>query len=108
VRSGIALTTGQPLELNFRLELVAVAETVTVSGDAALIETRASNVTQPIESKSIEDLPLGSRRTRNVIHLTRVAVFVRYNNTPGNANHDFSLAGGRTQSQTMWIDGGAA
>ncbi len=107
VRSGIGLTTGQSLELNFRLELGAVAETVTVSGDAALIETRTSDVTQLIESKSIEDLPLGNRRTLNVINLTGAAVFVRYNNTPGNANPDFSLAGGRTQSQMMWIDGGA-
>ena len=30
-----------------------------------------------------------------------------YANSPGNANPNFSLAGGRTQSQMFWIDGGS-
>ena len=107
VRSGITLTTGQSLELNVHLELGAVAETINISGASPLIETRSSDVTQLIESKSIEDLPLGNRRALNVINLTGAAVFIRYNNSPGNANPDFSLAGGRSQSQMMWIDGGA-
>jgi hypothetical protein len=107
VRDGITLTTGQSLELNIRMELGAVSETVKITAEAPLIETRTSDVTQLIESKSIENLPLGNRRTLNVINLTGAAVFVRYNNTPGNANPDFSLAGGRTQSQMFWIDGGA-
>ncbi len=107
VRDGITLTTGQAMELNIRMELGQVTETVNVTGEAPLIETRSSDVTQLIESKSIESMPLGNRRTLNVINLTGAAVFVRYNNTPGNANPDFSLAGGRTQSQMFWIDGGA-
>lgn len=107
VREGITLTTGQTLELNLRMEIGQVSETVKVTGDAPLVETRSSDVTQLIDSKSIESIPLGNRRTLNVINLTGAAVFVRYNNTPGNANPDFSLAGGRTQSQMFWIDGGA-
>ena len=107
MRDGITLTTGQAMELNIRMELGQVTETVKVTGEAPLIETRSSDVTQLVESKSIESMPLGNRRTLNVINLTGAAVFVRYNNTPGNANPDFSLAGGRTQSQMFWIDGGA-
>src|SRR6478672_7972122 len=103
----VALSTGQAMELNIRMELGQVTETIKVTGEAPLIETRSSDVTQLIESKSIESMPLGNRRTLNVINLTGAAVFVRYNNTPGNANPDFSLAGGRTQSQMFWIDGGA-
>ena len=103
----MTLTTGQAMELNVRMELGQVSETVNVTGEAPLVETRSSDVTQLIDSKSIESIPLGNRRTLNVINLTGAAVFVRYNNTPGNANPDFSLAGGRTQSQMFWIDGGA-
>lgn len=106
VLENVTLTTGESLELNVRMELGAVSETVSITSEAPLVETRTSDVTQLIESKSIESLPLGNRRTLNAINLTGAAVFVRYNNTPGNANPDFSLAGGRTQSQMFWIDGG--
>jgi hypothetical protein len=101
------LSTGQTLGLDVKLDLGAVTETVNVSGEAPLVESRTSDVTQLIESKSIEDLPLGNRRALNVISLTGAAVFVSYGNTPGNANPNFSLAGGRPQSQMFWIDGGS-
>ena len=107
VRQGITLSTGQTLGLDVKLEVGALAETVNVSGQTSLIETRTSDLSQLVEAKSIEDLPLGNRRTLNVIGLTGAAVFVSYASTPGNANPSFSLAGGRTQSQMFWIDGGS-
>ena len=61
-----------------------------------------------IESKSIDSLPLGNRRTLNAVELTGAGVFVSYPNTPANVTPNFSLAGGRTQSQMAWIDGGNA
>ncbi len=103
----ITLNTGRVLEISVRLEIGAVTETISVTGEAPLVETRTSDVTQLIESKSIEELPLGNRRTLNVIAMTGAAVFVGYPNNPGNPNPNFSLAGGRTQSQMLWIDGGA-
>ena len=106
-RQSVALSTGQALGLDVKLELGAVTETVNVTGEVPLVETRTSDLSQLIEAKSIEDLPLGNRRTLNVINLTGAAVFVSYANSPGNANPNFSLAGGRPQSQMFWIDGGA-
>ncbi|MBI3694196.1 MAG: carboxypeptidase regulatory-like domain-containing protein, partial [Acidobacteria bacterium] len=108
VREGIVLNTGQTLGLDVRMELGAVTETVNVAGETPLVETRTSDVTQLIESKSVENLPLGNRRTLNVVRMTGAALFVDYPNNPGNANPNFSLAGGRAQSQMAWIDGGAA
>ena len=105
-RKGLVLTTSQSLELAVKLELGAVTETVSVTADSPLLDTRTSDVSQLIEAKSIESLPLGNRRTLNVISLTGSAVFINYGNNPGNANPDFSLAGGRSQSQMFWIDGG--
>jgi hypothetical protein len=107
VRQGLSLSTGQTLGLDVKLEIGAVSETVNVSGETPLIETRTSDVTQLVEAKSIEDLPLGNRRTLNVINMTGAAVFVSYGNTPGNNTPNFSLAGGRPQSQMFWIDGGS-
>src|SRR5712692_3710692 len=108
VREDIVLNTGQTLGLDVRMELGAVNESVTVAGETPLVETRTSDVTQLIESKSVANLPLGNRRTLNVVRMTGAALFVDYPNNPGNANPNFSLAGGRAQSQMAWSDGGAA
>jgi hypothetical protein len=103
LRDGITLTTGQSLELNIRLELGAVAETVTVSAKVSLLETRSSDASQLVESQTIEDMPLGDRRAMNLIEITGGAVFVDYDS---GSKPNFSLAGGRTQSQGFFIDGG--
>ena len=109
VRENITLTTGQQLGLDVHLEIGDTSQAVTVTGEAPLTETRSSDVSQLIESKSIEGLPLGNRRTLNVLQLSGAAVFVSYPlNTPANVNPNFSLAGGRTQSQMAWIDGSNA
>lgn len=103
VRQGITLTTGQSLELNLTMELGAVAETVTVSAKVSLLETRSSDASQLVESQTIEDMPLGDRRAMNLIEITGGAVFVDYDS---GSKPNFSLAGGRTQSQGFFIDGG--
>jgi len=103
VRQGLVLSTGENIELNVKLELGAVAESVTISASASRLETRTSDFTQLVEAKSVENLPLGDRRALNLIQMTGAAVFVGYD-SGGKPN--FSLAGGRTQSQNFWIDGG--
>jgi hypothetical protein len=108
IRAGITLTTGEQLGLDIPLELGATGQSVTVSGQPPLVENRTSEINTLIDSKSIDALPLGNRRTLNVVQLSGAAVFVNYPNTPANVNPNFSLAGGRTQSQMAWIDGGNA
>ena len=57
MREHVTLSTGQTLALGARLELGGVSETINVSAEAPLVESRTSDVTQLIESKSISDLP---------------------------------------------------
>ncbi len=106
VREGITLSTGEALGLDVQLEVGAVGQTVRVTSEAPAVETRTSDVSQLVESKSVEDLPLGNRKTLNVVELSGAALFVSYPNSPGASNPVFSLAGGRTQTQTAWLDGG--
>jgi hypothetical protein len=103
VHENITLTTGEVLGLDAKLELGAVSETVDVTAEAPLVESRTSDMSQLIESKSISDLPLGDHRTMNVVALTSASVYVGYNS---GQKPNVSLAGGRTQSQMIWIDGG--
>jgi hypothetical protein len=108
IRTGITLATGERLGLDIQLELGATGQSVTVAAEAPLVENRSSEINTLIESKSIDALPLGNRRTLNVVQLSGAAVFVNYPNTPANVTPNFSIAGGRTQSQMAWIDGGNA
>ena len=103
VQQNLILSTGQNLELDIGLEIGAVTESVVVSANVAQVETRTSDVNQLVESKSVEDMPLGDRRTMNIVQLTGAAVFINYD-SGGKPN--FSLAGGRTQSQNFYMDGG--
>jgi hypothetical protein len=103
VQGELVLTTGQALELELRLEVGAVTETVSVTARPSLIETRTSDSSQLVEARSVEDIPLGDRRTMNIVRLTGAAVFVNYDS---GAKPNFSIAGGRTQSQNFYMDGG--
>jgi hypothetical protein len=103
-RQGITLTTGQSLELNITLDVGAVTEAISVAATASILETRNSDVGQFVEAKTIENMPLGDRRSMNIINIMGGAVFVNY---AAGAKPNFSLAGGRTQSQMFWIDGGS-
>ncbi|MBZ5620878.1 MAG: carboxypeptidase regulatory-like domain-containing protein [Acidobacteriia bacterium] len=101
VHSGLILTTSMILELNATLELGAVTEIVNVTALEPLVNTRTSAVTDVIDPKSIEDLPLINRRTMGILRTSGLAAFIGNDNLP-----TYSLAGGRVQSQMVWIDGG--
>ena len=102
-REGLVLSTGQALSLNVVMEIGSVSETVVVTDQAPLLETRTSDTSQLVEARNVQDMPLGDRRTMNIIQMTGAAVFVNYD-SGGKPN--FSLAGGRTQSQSFYMDGG--
>jgi hypothetical protein len=103
VRYDLTLTTSATIPLDIQLAVGDVSQTMTVSGEAPLLEARTSDVSQLIESRTVADMPLGDRRTLNLINLSGAAVFVNYDS---GQKPNFSLAGGRTQSQMFWIDGG--
>ena len=74
VRSGVDLAVGQDAVVNLTLEVGSVSESVTVAERASLLETRSSDASQLVESKTIEDMPLGDRRAMNLIEITGAAV----------------------------------
>jgi len=102
-RQGLRLSTVETLALDVTLEVGAITESLNVTALASTLETRTSEVGQLIESRAVQDLPLGDRRTMNLVNQMGAAVFINYD---AGGKPNFSLAGGRTQSQMFWIDGG--
>jgi hypothetical protein len=102
-RPGVSVQTADVIALDITMELGDVADTVTVTADAPLLETSDATVGQFVNSRVVQDMPLSGRRALELTKLAGGVVFVNYG---GQAKPNFSLAGGRVQNQMFWLDGG--
>lgn len=100
-RANIPLGTSEVVPLD--IEIGNVSERVTVEATAPLLESTTSDVGQSIDAKTVADMPLNGRRALSLVALSAATVWVSYG---GEAKPNFSLAGGRVQSQMFWLDGG--
>ena len=69
-RTGLVLVIDQVAVLDFALKTAVLTETITVTGEAPIIETRASAVATAITNAQIQDLPVASRRWIDLAMLT--------------------------------------
>jgi hypothetical protein len=60
-REGIRLSTGETLRLDVSLEVGALAESVTVEGDASLLRSASSGLGHVVDNRKVIDLPLNGR-----------------------------------------------
>ena len=67
---GMQFGAGQTVRQTFTLEVGALAETVTVAGEAPLIETAASLQTDSLGSQEVRELPVNRRNLTNLMSLT--------------------------------------
>ena len=68
-QAGITLTVDHPESVSVSLKVGGVSEQVTVTADAALINTESGTVGQLINSSSIQDLPLNGREPQALLFL---------------------------------------
>jgi hypothetical protein len=61
VRTGVTLVTGERTRVDLNLIVGSVKESVTVSGDAALLQTESGSITQSIDNQKVVELPLNGR-----------------------------------------------
>ncbi len=61
VRTGVTLVTGERTRVDLALAVGSVKESVTVSGDAPLLQTETGSITQSIDNEKIVELPLNGR-----------------------------------------------
>jgi hypothetical protein len=65
-RDGLILTTGQSITVDAALEVAGVSETVTVTGESPMLNTRESKVGGVVENEQIENVPINSRDTQQL------------------------------------------
>ena len=66
---GIALGAGQTVRQTFVLEVGTVSETVTVAGEAPLIETATSSASETLGAQEVRELPVNRRNVANLLSL---------------------------------------
>ncbi len=69
-RRDIVLVIDQTAGIDFVLRPQAVAETITVTGESPIVDTRRSEVSTAVSTVQIQDLPVASRRWIDLAMLT--------------------------------------
>src|ERR1044072_1320953 len=95
VANGVEVHVGENRVLNLDVQIGQVTETVTVSSDAAPVETRSGDVSSLISEKQITELPLNGR------NYSQLALMV-----PGVSPVTQAGAGGAFAARGTGLDGG--
>jgi len=108
-QTGIVLVVGDTRSVNLTLKIGALSETISVTADATLVETRDIGVGRVVEHEQIVSLPLNGRDVNQLIILSGGAVQVagltdnrQYPNAVS-----ISVAGGTGNSTQYLVDGGS-
>ena len=107
VRSGINLTMGREAVVDFTLQVGAVAERITVTGEAPLIETTSSTVSGLVTQTQIKELPLNARSFEQLTFLEPNVYYQRNSTKSTNVGQtgSISAAGMRVTANTFVMDG---
>src|SRR5713226_343246 len=97
-RSGVTLTTGERIRLDFKLTIGSVEESLTITSDAPLLRTESADLGQVIDNGRILELPLNGR---SFISLAGLAPGVAL--PPGSAFP--RINGGRPRTNEYLFDG---
>ncbi|MGH9660015.1 MAG: TonB-dependent receptor domain-containing protein, partial [Bryobacteraceae bacterium] len=102
VRDGIVLQVQQQARVELVLAVGEVTESVTVSADAAVLETTTSSIGKVVDNRRIVDLPLNTRNVYSLIFLTPGV-----SGSVGNAYNQmsYSVNGARPSMMDTIIDG---
>jgi hypothetical protein len=104
----IVLTVGETATFDPRLGLKGVQQTVTVSAEAAPVETGKTEVSQTIDQRSIDNLPSNGRNYLNFT-LTNSMTTRDVSPTIGPApNSGFNVGGARARGNMVSVDGADA
>jgi hypothetical protein len=109
VRRGLTLQVAQQAELNLTLALGALAETVTVTDEAPLLDTANADRGGVLDEQFIKEMPLNGR---NPFMLSMLVPGVNYNGSQAyqrpfdnGAIADWGISGGGNRSNEFLMDG---
>ena len=113
VRTGVTLTVGREAAVDFAMQVGAVAERITVTGEAPLLETTNATVGGLVDSETLRNLPLVGRSYADLtaiqpgvisnMEITASGTNAVYSG--GGSTTRRSIGGTRPQQSTYLLDG---
>ena len=97
IRRGLTLTTGQEATVNVSLKLATVSETITVTGEAPLVETTKNALGATVSRAELDSLPLVGR---NFAGLTTLSAGIT-----GVGGGGVTASGQTDRSNSFMVDG---
>src|SRR5688572_7052718 len=98
-RENLTFNAGQNVVLNFQLKLSSVQETITVAGDAPIVQTTSSEVSSTIDQTAFQTLPV---KERNYFRLLTLDSNVVASGTGSNA---LNVGGQEVWNFGTYVDG---
>ena len=102
----VVLTVGQQMTVYPRLDVGTLSESVEVMGTPPPVTTSSSSVSQLVDSKRIEQLPLNGRNALQLVALLPGVVSAGSGGQFGATQSTFSSGGGRNIDMNFSLDGG--
>ena len=104
-RSGIVLNVNDTVKVDVALQMGGVSETITVEGEAPVVNTATADMSKTVEAKAIESLPLVDRNVYSLLDLTP-GVQSNNNGVASASSSTSNLSLGFPEQRTL-INGGA-
>ena len=105
-RKGITVNVSQTLTIDFALKVANVAETITVTGQAPLIEASASSVGGIVDIGRIESIPLNGRQFANLAATLPGVGLGNHSDPTKSTQYSPQINGGNGRNVNYQIDGG--
>jgi hypothetical protein len=106
MRQGVVLQVGQEVTINFTLPIASVAETVTVTGEAPLIDTTTSQLGEVVTAREIDSIPSQGRTQFGLVQLVPGVTPNLASIGEGDFEGDNFSANGQVGDRNQWnVDG---
>ncbi|MBI3646856.1 MAG: TonB-dependent receptor [Acidobacteriales bacterium] len=105
-REGITLNVNQNARIDVSLEVGAVSEVLTVTGDAPLVDTRQVQHGGLVDSRQVSDLPLNGRNVYDLVSILPGVSAVRLPTVQDRNGNFIRVNGSRSRQSTFLLDGG--
>jgi hypothetical protein len=99
VREDLTFNAGQRAVINFSLRLSTVQETITVAGDAPIVQTTSSEVSSTIDRQAFENLPVKERNYFRLLTLDSNVV------ATGTGSNAVNVGGQEVWNFGTYVDG---
>ena len=111
VHSGITLTVGVHLLVDFKLPVGQTTEVVTVTGEVSQVDSTTATVSSLVAPKQMEELPLNGRNFEQLLSLAAGVQSISQNGGGGGvsstfygAESNYSVSGSRPVGQAFLLD----